>query len=73
MPRFSWPSGRCPGEQIASHDEKLRKELLPEAETQVKTFLVLEAIAKKENITDAEHLIQRTIEFLLSEADWMEE
>ena len=64
---------QVPREQIASHDEKLRKELLPEAEVQVKTFLVLEAIAKKENITDAEHLIQRTIEFLLSEADWMEE
>ncbi|HBU08618.1 MAG TPA: hypothetical protein DEA99_05425 [Candidatus Omnitrophica bacterium] len=64
---------QVPREQIASHDEKLRKELLPEAETQVKTFLVLEEIAKKENITDAEHLTQRTIEFLLSEANWIEE
>lgn len=64
---------QVPREQIASHDEKLRKELLPEAESQVKTFLVLEAIAKKENIADTEHLTQRTIEFLLSEADWVEE
>ena len=64
---------QVPREQIASHDEKLRKELLPEAETQVKTFLVLEEIAKKENITDAEHLTQRMIEFLLSEANWIEE
>ena len=64
---------QVPREQIASHDEKLRKELLPEAEAQVKTFLVLEEIAKKENITDTGHLTQRTIEFLLSEADWMEE
>lgn len=64
---------QVPREQIASHDEKLRKELLPEAESQVKSFLVLEAIAKKENITDTEHLTQRTIEFLLSEADWVEE
>ena len=64
---------QVPREQIASHDDKLRKELLPEAETQVKTFLVLEEIAKKENITDAEHLTQRTIEFLLSEANWIEE
>ena len=60
-------------EQIASHDEKLRKELLPEAESQVKTFLILEEIAKKEDITDAEHLTQRMIEFLLSEANWIEE
>ena len=64
---------QVPREQIASHDDKLRKELLPEAETQVKTFLVLEEIAKKENITDAEHLTKRTIEFLLSEANWIEE
>lgn len=64
---------QVPREQIASHDEKLRKELLPEAESQVKTFLVLEAIAKKENIADTEHLTQRTIEFLLSEANLVEE
>ncbi|MEK6564414.1 MAG: trigger factor [Candidatus Omnitrophota bacterium] len=64
---------QVPREQIASHDEKLRKELSPEAESQVKTFLVLEEIAKRENITDAEHLTQRTIEFLLSEANWVEE
>lgn len=64
---------QVPKEQIASHDEKLRKELLVEAESQVKAFLVLEAIAKKENIVDSEHLTQRTIEFLLSEADWIEE
>lgn len=64
---------QVPREQIASHDEKLRKELLPEAESQVKTFLVLEAIAKKENIADTEHLTQRTIEFLLSEASLVEE
>ena len=64
---------QVPREQIASHDEKLRKELQADAEAQVKTFLVLEEIAKKENITDTERLTQRTIEFLLSEANWMEE
>ena len=61
-------------EQIASQEDKLRKELFPEAEAQVKTFLVLEEIAKKEGISqDDEHLSQRVIEFLLSQANWIEE
>ena len=59
-------------EQIASQEVKLREELLPEAQNQVKTYLVLEEIAKKENIPqDDEHLSQKVIEFLLGEANWI--
>lgn len=60
-------------EQVASKEEELKRELRPEAESQVKTFLVLEEIAKKENIPQDEHMSQRVIEFLLGEADWVEE
>ena len=60
-------------EQIMSQDDRLRKELQPDAEIQVKTFLVLEEIAKKENIPESDHLTQDVIEFLLSVANWIEE
>ena len=60
-------------EQVASKEEELKKELRPEAESQVKTFLVLEEIAKKENIPCDEHTSQGVIEFLLGEAQWVEE
>lgn len=60
-------------ERIASSEDKLSKELQADAEIQVKTFLVLDEIAKKENIPESEHLTQRVVEFLLSEANWIEE
>lgn len=60
-------------EQLMANDDSLRKELQPNAEMQVKTFLLLDEIAKKENIPDSEHLTQDVIEFLLSEANWVEE
>lgn len=60
-------------EQIESQEEDLKKELRADAESQVKTFLVLEEIARKENIPCDEHMSQRVIEFMLAEADWVEE
>ena len=60
-------------EQINSQDDKLRKELRPDAENQVRTYLVLEEIAKKENIKESDHLTQEVMEFLLAEANWVEE
>lgn len=60
-------------EQIASKEEDLKKELRPEAESQVKTFLVLEEIAGKENVPCDDHMSQKVIEFLLAEADWIAE
>ncbi len=60
-------------EQVISQEDKLRKELQPDAELQVKTFLVLDEIAKKEGIPESDHLSQDVIEFLLSQANWIEE
>jgi FKBP-type peptidyl-prolyl cis-trans isomerase (trigger factor) len=57
-------------EQIDSQEGGLRKELYPEAESQVKTYLVLDEIARRENIPEDEHMSQKVIEFLLREADW---
>lgn len=60
-------------EEIDSKEGEFRKRLQPEAEEQVKTFLVLEEIAKIEKIPEDEHLTERVIEFLLAEADWQTE
>lgn len=57
-------------EEIEHHQDKLNEQLKPEAEQRVKVYLLLEAIAKKENIALDEHMPSRTIEFLMREADW---
>jgi FKBP-type peptidyl-prolyl cis-trans isomerase (trigger factor) len=48
----------------------MREELEPEAKNQVKVYLVLSAIAKKENIVSDEHMPRRVMEFLFREANW---
>ena len=47
-----------------------REELEPEAAKQVKIYLILAAIAKKENIAQDDHMPRRVMEFLLREANW---
>jgi len=60
----------APQEEIKNQETKLREQLKPEAQERVKIFLILEAIAKKENIALTEQMPSRTMEFLLREADW---
>jgi len=57
-------------EKIEEEDEKIRRELEPEAAKQVKIYLVLAAIAKKEGITQDEHMPRRVMELLFREAEW---
>ncbi|MDD5594861.1 MAG: trigger factor, partial [Candidatus Omnitrophica bacterium] len=59
-----------PREKIDEQEKELTKELEPQAKSQVKIYLVLSAIAKKENISQDDHLPQHVLEFLLREADW---
>lgn len=59
-----------PREKIDEQEKKMREELEPEAKNQVKVYLVLSAIAKKENIAQDEHMPRRVMEFLFREADW---
>ena len=58
-------------DQIQSKEEELKKALLKDAETQVKSFLVLQEIAKRENIPPDDNMSQKVIEFLLREARWV--
>jgi len=59
-----------PRDKIEEQDKKMREELEPEAVKQVKIYLILAAIAKKENIAQDDHLPRRVMEFLLKEANW---
>jgi len=57
-------------EKIQEQEGTMREKLQPQAKQQVKVYLVLAAIAKKENIPLEEQMSQRVMELLLKEADW---
>ncbi len=57
-------------EKIESEEQELAKKLRPEAEKQVKVYMVLSEIAKKENIASDEHMPHKVMELLLKEAEW---
>lgn len=59
-----------PKEKIDEQEKAITANLEPEARKQVKVYLVLAAIAKKENIALDDHMPAHVIEFLLREADW---
>ncbi|MBU1906380.1 MAG: hypothetical protein KJ923_05230 [Candidatus Omnitrophica bacterium] len=59
-------------EKIDEHEPKLSKELEPEAERQVKVYLVLAEIAKKEKIALDNKMTNQVMEMLFREADWKE-
>ena len=59
-------------ERIEEQEKTMLSELEPEAVNQVKIYLILSAVAKKENITLDDHMPRHVMEFLLKEADWQE-
>jgi len=59
-----------PKEKIAEQEDSLRTELGPAAKTQVKVYLVLSEIAKREKIPSDEHMPRKVMEFLFSHAHW---
>ena len=59
-----------PRAKIDEQETAMLAELEPEAKKQVKTYLVMSAIAKKENIPVDDNMPRRVIEFLLKNADW---
>jgi len=61
-----------PREKIEEEQNSLTQQLEPEAKSQVKIYLVLTAIAKRENIPIDEHMPRRVMELLLSQANWQE-
>lgn len=60
-------------EKIEEQQNLLTQQLEPEAKVQVKIYLVLAAIAKRENISIDDHMPRKVMEFLFKEADWTKE
>lgn len=60
-------------EKIEEEQNLLTQQLEPEAKAQVKIYLVLAAIAKRENIPIDDHMPRKVMEFLLREANWTKE
>ncbi len=61
-----------PREKIEEHQKELEQECAAEAKKQVRIYLVLSEIAKRENIPQDDQMPARVIEFLLKEALWSE-
>ncbi len=59
-----------PREKIDAQDKLLLEGIEPEAKKQVKIYLILAQIAKKENIAIDDHMPRKVMEFLLGEAEW---
>lgn len=59
-----------PRDKIDEQEKLLLAGIEPEAAKQVKVYLVLSQIAKKENIAIDDHMPRKVMEFLLSQADW---
>lgn len=59
-----------PKEKIEEQEGELAKNLEPEANRQVRVYLILAEIAKKENIKADDHMPHNVMEFLLRSADW---
>jgi len=61
-----------PRDKIEEQEKVILDGIQPQAKKQVKVYLVLAQIAKKENIPIDDHMPAKVMEFLLSEADWQE-
>lgn len=61
-----------PRDKIEEQEKTILESVTPEAKKQVKVYLVLGEIAKKENIPIDDHMPAKVMEFLLREADWLE-
>ncbi len=57
-------------QEIDKQEKQLRQQLEPEAKRQVRDYLVLAHIAKKESIEINDQMPQKVIELLFREADW---
>jgi len=62
-----------PRDKIDEQEKLLLEGIQPEAKKQVKVYLILSQIAKKENIAIDDHMPAKVMEFLLREANWQAE
>jgi FKBP-type peptidyl-prolyl cis-trans isomerase (trigger factor) len=57
-------------EKIFEQESQLREELQPQAKNQVKIYLVLSSIARKENMALDDQMPRKVMELLFKEALW---
>lgn len=57
-------------DEIEKQRSRLKENLKPQAERQMRIFLVLEEVARRENIARDEKMTKEVLEFLLRQADW---
>ena len=62
---------RLPKEEIEKKEKEFDPKLKDQAQEQVKVFLVLDEIAKRENITRDDHMPNQVMEFLFKNAEWV--
>ena len=62
-----------PREKIDEEEKNILSGIQPQAKSQVKVYLILSQIAKKENIPLDDHMPAKVIELLLQNADWKED
>ncbi len=62
-----------PREKIDAEEKNILAEIQPQAKSQVKVYLILSQIAKKENIPLDDHMPAKVMELLLREAEWKED
>lgn len=62
-----------PREKIDEEEKNILAGIQPQAKSQVKVYLILSQIAKKENIPLDDHMPAKVMEFLLESADWKED
>lgn len=60
-----------PREKIEEQEKILSEQLRIDAKSQVKVYLIMSEIAKKENIPLDDHMPSKVIELLFREADWV--
>jgi trigger factor len=60
-----------PRDKIDEQEKLILEGIKPEAVKQVKVYLILSQIAKKENIAIDDHMPAKVMEFLLKEANWV--
>ncbi|HOW42130.1 MAG TPA: trigger factor [Candidatus Omnitrophota bacterium] len=60
-----------PKDKIEAEEKNLAKEMEPQAQKQVRIYLILASIARKENITVDEHMPRAVMEFLFRSAQWV--
>lgn len=60
-----------PRDKIDEQEKLILEGIKPEAVKQVKVYLILSQIAKKENIAIDDHMPRKVMEFLLKEANWV--